>query len=908
MIQVNLFSVRRVFIYAGRNRFDENARVIVKKMISIAALIALAAAIPAVAQSEAKKVYQASHVNPHAPKIDGLLDDPVWDKVAWEGGFVQFRPVERESPAEKTEFKIVYDDSSLYVAVRCWDSQADKIERRLSRRDDIGGDSVEVTLDSYFDHLTGFAFAVNAAGVKADSIYSDSSNSNGPDYSWDPIWDVETAVDGKGWSAEMRIPFSQIRFGNKDEQVWGLQISRSLFRKDETSLWQFIPRTAPGWVSFFGELHGLQGLKPPRQIELLPYTVARQQLFRPVPGNPFATGSSRNLAGGLDGKVGVTSDLTMTFTINPDFGQVEADPSVVNLTAFETYFSEKRPFFIEGRNIINFQIMGGDGDFSSDNLFYSRRIGRSPQFYPDTSAQEFVDQPEATSILGAFKLTGKTKSGLSIGVMETVTARERARLFSDGMYADQTVEPLTSYFAARLQQDFNRGGTTLGAMLTATLRDPRREATLDFLHDAAYTGGLDFSHSWRNKTYYFSLKTVFSSVMGTPEAILRTQESPLRYFQRPDAHHLRLDPGRTSLTGHGGTLSFGKGGGGNIAFSLGCTWRSPGLELNDMGYLRQSDVIMEWTWMGYRITKPFSLFRNVSFNLNQWQGWNFGSEPIFSGGNINGGGQFKNYWEVWFGIGRNGESLSASALRGGPSLRQAAALNIWFDVESDSRKSVRFYLNGGYYGRDNGDSREIWVGAGSTIIPGPAFQLSLSPSFDQSYSALQYVSTQDVSGQTRYIFGAIEQKTVALTVRLSYCLTPELSIQFYGMPFLSAGRYDGFKHITDSRSRDWGGRYHVYDSSELAWDEAAGAYSVTESATGLAYAFDRPDFNFVQFRSNLVIRWEYIPGSTLYLVWSQGRTGFEPRGDFSFGRDVDNLFNIHPHNVFLVKFSYCFQL
>ena len=879
-----------------------------KKLTFIMGMIALAAALPALGQTEAKKIYKASHVNPHAPKIDGRLDEPVWDKVAWEGGFVQFRPVERESPSEKTEFKILYDDSNLYVAVRCWDTQAGKIEGRLSRRDDIEGDYVEVTLDSYFDHLTGFAFAVNAAGIKADSIASDSLNSNGPDYSWDPIWDVETAVDGQGWMAEMKIPFSQIRFGNKEEQVWGLQIARNLFRKDETSLWQFIPRTAPGWVNFFGELHGLQGLKPPRQVELLPYTVARQQLFRPVPGNPFATGSNRALFGGLDGKVGLTSDLTLTFTLNPDFGQVEADPSEVNLTAFETYFSERRPFFIEGRNIINFQLTGGDGDFSSDNLFYSRRIGRSPQLYPEAGPRGFVDQPEATSILGAFKLTGKTKSGLSMGIMETLTAREKARLFGEGMYTDQAVEPLTNYFAARLQQDFNRGSTTLGAMLTATHRDPRREECLDFLHDAAYTGGLDINHSWKNKTYYFALRTVFSSVVGSPQALLRTQQSPLRYFQRPDADHVKLDPDRTSLSGHGGDISFGKQGGGNIMFALGYTWRSPGLELNDMGYLRQADVMMEYAWMGYRITKPFSIFRNVNINLNEWQGWNFGGERIFGGGNINGGGQFKNYWGAWFGIGRNGESLSASALRGGPSLRQPGVWSSWVSLETDSRKKVRFFMSGSSSRRDYGESRSFYAEAGSTIVPSRAFQLTLSPGFEQSNRQLQYVCTQDVSGEKRYIFGAIDQKTLSLTVRLSYCLTPDLSIQFYGMPFASTGKYDRFKHMTDSRSRDWGRRYHLYEPGELIWDEAAGGYSVTEAGTGLAYAFGRPDFNFLQFRSNLVIRWEYIPGSTLFLVWSQGRTGFEPRSDFSFGRDVENLFNIHPTNVFLVKFSYCFQL
>jgi hypothetical protein len=343
-------------------------------------------------------------------------------------------------------------------------------------------------------------------------------------------------------------------------------------------------------------------------------------------------------------------------------------------------------------------------------------------------------------------------------------------------------------------------------------------------------------------------------------------------------------------------------------FVLGYTWRSPGLELNDMGYLRQADVMMTYAWMGYRITKPFSVFRNVGFNLNYWQGWNFGGEQIFGGGNINGGGSFKNYWYAWGGIGLNGEQLSASDLRGGPSLRKAAALNSWFYVETDSRKPVRFYFETSFSRRVNGDSRSIYLGPGGTIVPSQAFQLSLSPGYQQSYSELQYISTQDVSGRKRYIFGAIDQKTVSLTARLTYSLTPSLSIQFYGMPFLSAGRYNRFKHIIDSRTRDWKARYHLYDAHELAWDGEAGGYSVTEAATGLTYGFGRPDFNFLQFRANLVVRWEYIPGSTLYLVWSQGRTGFREDGQFSFGRDMENLFDVHPHNVFLVKFSYCFQL
>ncbi|MBN2206458.1 MAG: carbohydrate binding family 9 domain-containing protein, partial [Candidatus Aminicenantes bacterium] len=323
------------------------------------------------------RVYTTRPVNPHPPVIDGRLDDEAWAKVEWAGDFVQREPYEGKAPTQPTAFKILYDDKALYVAVRAVDSEPEKIVRRLARRDTLDGDWVDVQLDSYHDRLSAFCFIVNAAGVKSDIFLSGDGGSEDAD--WNPLWDAETAVDGEGWTAEMRIPFSQLRYAGGPESVWGLQVNRKFFRAQEWTFWQFIPRDSPGWVKGFGELRGLEGLEPLRRIELTPYSVGRTQTFRPEPGNPFRTGSRSALFGGLDGKLGVTSDLTLDFTVNPDFGQVEADPSVVNLTAFETYYEEKRPFFIEGRNILSFDMMGGDGDFSQDNLFYTRRIGRYPQ-------------------------------------------------------------------------------------------------------------------------------------------------------------------------------------------------------------------------------------------------------------------------------------------------------------------------------------------------------------------------------------------------------------------------------------------------------------------------------------------------------------------------------------------------
>lgn len=855
----------------------------------------------------AKKSARANRAADPPPVVDGRLDEAAWEAAPWEGGFVQYQPYEGREPSEKTSFKIVHDDRYLYVGIRAEDSQPEKIDRRMSRRDNADGDAVTVYVDSLFDGLTAFAFTVNAAGVKADQLLVNGgmSNEGEEDMSWDPIWEAAVSRDGGGWSAEMRIPFSQLRFGNKEEQVWGLEVKRYLFRLNETSFWQPIARDAPGFVHLIGELRGLEGLTAPHQIEIMPYAVGSLRSFRAVPGNPFATGRLEALSGGLDGKIGVTSDLTMNFTVNPDFGQVEADPSVVNLTAYETFFEEKRPFFVEGRDLFHFRMMSGDGDFADDNLFYSRRIGRSPQLAPATDG--YADTPAATTILGAFKLTGKTRSGFSIGVMESVTSREYASTFASGAYDSVAVEPATSYFALRVRQDWNNGATVLGGMATAVNRE-LDGGSFETLHRAAYSGGIDFSHSWGNRNYFLNFKAVASRVRGSAEALLLTQRSSARYFQRPDAGHLVLDPARTRLSGSGGNLEIGKQGGGHWQYSAGVTWRSPGLELNDIGYIRQADVIMPFAWVGYNKYEPFGPFRQANVNFNIWSGYDFGGNTIFKGGNVNFNLSFKNYWYFGFGLNPQGENLSVASLRGGPSLRWPSGGSAWAYLETDSRRKVRFSVSASLSRRGDRDNESMNVSPAMTIIPGPAFQISLAPSFSTFHSILQYVGTRPYGEETRYLCGTIDQKTFSLTLRLTYCLTPDLTIQYYGMPFLSSGRYGDFKRILDSRSKKREERFRLLGSS-ASFDAAAGEYRIDENGDGnVDYAFASPDFQIREFRSNLVVRWEYVPGSALYLVWSQGRAGFVSDGTFDFGRGLEGLFDTHPDNVFLIKFSYCFQL
>jgi hypothetical protein len=860
--------------------------------------------IPAETETIQKKVYVTRRVNPRPPVIDGKLDDPAWDRVEWGGDFVQREPYEGQKPSQETAFKILYDDKNFYVGIRAYDTEPDKIVRRLTRRDTFDGDWVEINIDSYFDRRTAFSFTVNAVGVKGDEFIS--NDGDRWDTTWDPIWYTKTAIDELGWTAEMRIPLDQLRYGKKAKHIWGIQFTRRFFRKQERSVWQFIPKDAPGWVHLFGELHGIEGIKAQRQFDLFPYVVAQHQRSQKEEGNPFATGHLNQLKVGLDGKIGLTSDMILDFTVNPDFGQVEADPSEINLTAFETYFHEKRPFFIESRNITDFQISGGDSSFSRDNLFYSRRIGRIPHYDPEIGDEEYVDMPQNTSIIAAFKLTGKTRKGLSIGVLDAVTAREKAEIDLFGERRHEAVEPMTNYFGLRLQKDYHKGNTILGGMFTATNRDIR-DPQLDFLHRAAYTGGLDFSHRWRNRDYHFSVKTVFSYVQGEPEAILKTQTSSLRYFQRPDADHVELDPDRTSLFGHGGTVEIGKFGGGHFRYSTGITWRSPGLALNDMGYLREADKMMQWVWVGYRVWKPFGIFRKFNLNLNQYQGWDFGGSHIFKGGNININGQFKNYWGFGSGIEREGESFSNSALRGGPALRWPGGWDHWFDIESDHRKKIRFHFGGYNAWGDYGVRRVTEFWGGITFQPSSALSLSLYPSYSVSRRKLQYIDTVDFTGEDRYLFGKIDQETAAVTIRLNFSITPDLSIQFYGQPFISAGKYSRLKRITQPRADAFSDRFHIFEGDEIHYDAEENRYDIDENVDGaFDYGFENPDFDFFQFRSNLVVRWEYTPGSVLYLVWSQNRTGTDSVGIFAFADDLRSLFRVYPTDVFLLKFTHRF--
>ncbi|GJM44243.1 MAG: hypothetical protein DHS20C21_10850 [Gemmatimonadota bacterium] len=871
------------------------------------ALTLLLAGAPAHAQDPANPRVYTTQRTSTPPRIDGILDDSVWDQVEWGADFLTREPSEGDPPTGETFFKILYDDANLYVAYRANDPEPDQVASILGRRDNFPGGWVEINIDSYDDNRTAFSFTISASGTQGDEFISeDGDNWDG---NWDPIWESRTRLDAQGWTAEVRIPLSQLRYADKEEHVWGIQVQRRVYREEERSAWQPIPKDVNGWVSQFGELRGIRGIKAQRQIEILPYTLAQGERFEKVDGDPFADGASGKLSGGVDGKIGVTGDLTLDFSINPDFGQVEADPSEVNLTAFESFFAERRPFFVEGANIFSSRIAPSVafGTHTQDRMFYSRRIGRSPQYRADRFEDGYVDQPGNTSILGAMKLTGKTRRGLSIGILESVTARERAEVADDtGGRRDVTVEPATNYFVGRLQKDYRDGETRIGGLVTSVNRNIQ-DTEVEFLHESAYSGGVDFYHSIMNRSYYTAINVVGSRVAGSEEAILRTQRAPARYYQRPDNKGQSVDPTRTSLSGHAGSVRVGKSGG-KVQFDTGAAWRSPGFEINDIGFLRNTDEINQFSWVGYSLRNPFSVFRRMSFNVNQWLDYEYAGGNTYQAFNFNTNANFLNNWNYNASATRENERISNSELRGGPAIKIPGDTNADFGINSDGRRSVSGGFGAGLGRTDDnaGKSSNFWTYV--NWRPSNAVFMELNPGYSHREPEFQFVDAVDNAGEDAYLYGALDQKTFDLSFRLDYSVSPTLTIQYYGAPFVSAGRYSDFKRVTDPRATEYADRFRPLDG-DLAYDAGTDTYLVDESGdTVTDYEFRDPDFNVRDFNSNLVVRWQYSPGSSIFLVWSQSRFGFEPRGDFDLKNDIDSLFEVHPENVFLIKMNRWFNL
>ena len=831
------------------------------------------------------------------PVIDGEISEDAWNTVEWSSDFVEKTPNEGTEPTHQTKFKVIYDAKFLYVAIVAFDKNPELIQQRLTRRDGFAGDRVNVMIDSYHDKRTAFIFTTTAAGVKGEEIAT--GNGNNIDASWNPIWYTNAKVNDKGWTAEMKIPFSQLRFGNAKEQIWGFNVVRQIFRKNELSLWQRIPNDQAGWVSESGELHGLVDLVPQKQLEIQPFTVLQYDSYPAEAGNPYRDGSDFKINGGLDAKIGITNDLTLDLTINPDFGQVEADPGAIALDGFQIFFKEQRPFFVENKNIFDFEFANG-----RDNLFYSRRIGRNPHRSANLSTGEYAKEPINSTILGAAKFSGKTQNGWSIGVLESVTSNEYAEIReTSGGTREEIVEPLTNFFVARAQKDFNERSSYLGGIFTATNRN--LDGNFSELHKAAYTGGIDFRHTWRDREYYLEGNGIVSHVLGSAEAIENTQRSIARLFQRVDASHLEVDATRTSLTGSGGRIEAGKQGGGNWRYNAGFVWRSPELELNDIGFLRQTDEITQSSEIKYLWQVPTKIYRGIELQLEQFSTYDFQGNQNQMEIKLEGSVNWINNWSTKLGLGHVPTNYENAYLRGGPRWRFADKDFIYFFFGSDKTKKWSF--TAGYIDRKteedvNNLNKYVFR---MNYQPFDALSVSLNSEFEKTIDKTQYVTTTDFGNQKRYVLGEINKQSLSTTLRLSYSVNPNISIQFYGQPYITRGRYSNFNYVNQSTASSIDDRVSMYAPTQISLTNEV--YNIDENLDGnIDYTFNKPDFSFVQLRTNLVARWEYIPGSELFFVWSRGGVTFDdPRN--SLTRSLrDQITDNKLEDTFLIKATYRF--
>lgn len=824
-----------------------------------------------------------------AIRLDGWLNEEAWRLAAPITDFVQKEPVEGAAPADRMEVRIAYDDDALYVGARMASSAP--IQAPMGRRDEgFRAEHLVVSLDTYLDRRTASSFGITAAGVRLDSYYA-SDNEDDEDGGFDPVWDGRVAVEADGWTAELWIPFSQLRFNERDPQVWGLNIFRWIPSRNEEVYWALIPRTEQRWASLFGELHGISGIRPPRRLELLPYVAASA---RRLPGagseNPFARGAGAQGRVGLDAKVGVGSNLTIEATVNPDFGQVEADPAVVNLTAFETFFSERRPFFLEGA-----QLLTG----SVNNYFYSRRIGAPP---PGRPAADFADQPAATTILGAGKLTGRLPSGTSIGLLGAVTAEEWARTFDEpNRFGRVRVAPRTTYGVARVEQEFGPPGSSIGVMTTMMHRDlGPTDPLAATLTRSAFSLSTDAVVRFRDGEYELNAYAGGSRVGGEPAAIDRLQRASARYLHRPDAAHLRYDPSRRSLSGLKAGASFARRTGRHWNWAVETEIETPEFETNDLGRTTSVDQVQANWRLEYRDTVPGPWWREYRLGVEQQQMWTTAGERERQAVGLGGEIEWPNYWELGGEFLYSFRAFDPRLTRGGPTMQTPAGWTARTEIENNSASRTRGELSLAY-GRNEDGGLTFEIGSRLAVQP-EQWQLAIEPRYERLVETQQYVTTLDGGPAAayggRYVFGHVDRSTYSTEIRFTYTFKPDLTLDFYGEPFAASGRYSGLGELAAARTRTIR-RYGT--GGTLAVLLSDGSLRVIDGEA--SFVLRNRDFNVRSFRSNLVLRWEWRPGSILYVVWQQDRSASEMSGSRASLADMFGAIGARGGHFFAVKTS-----
>lgn len=796
----------------------------------------------------------------HAPVIDGRGDDAVWLTAVPMTEFRQFEPGEDTPTAFRTEARVAFDDKYLYVLVRAFDPAPDSIAPLLSRRDvKTTSDQIKIIIDAYKDRRTGVQMAVNPAGVKRDhSIYSD----NVEDVTWDGVWDAATRIDSLGWVAEFAVPFSQLRFNVRDSHEFGFGVWRDIARRNQRDAWPAYRPSARTLMSQLGTVSGIERIAPARRLELLPYAVAKS-----VPSTASVPGAnSATLTTGLDLKAGLGPNVTLDATANPDFGQVESDPAVLNLSAFEIRFDERRPFFQEGAGLYK---CGGP----CEGVFYTRRIGRAPQLRASAS------DPAFTSITGAAKLTGRFANGTAFGIVDAVTERVRGGTGS-------TIEPQTNYLVLRGVRELRAGRTQFGAQVT-DVRRSLDEATSPFLRRSATTGLVQGYSRFAGGRWELMGYGGANRVEGSASAIALTQRSSVHYWQRPD-HERRYDATRTSMSGF--VLAGGlKQVGGRVRYENSLRYASAGLELNDLGFVTLVNDASFRQSLDLRQLAPNRWFRSAFSTGSFETHWTTGGLLAAQSLSVHTSASLHNNWggAITAAVSDIGGPHCVSCARGGPALEQARKHSIRFDVVGDQRPALvpRAAYRIGV--SDEGRSWNRGADAGVEARIASRFSASLVAGYDHVVNDQQWVGNFGafLSDTTHFTFARLTQDILAVTARANWTATPTLSLQLYGQPFVSTGSFSAWRQIASPRAGSYEDRFRPYG---------------TGTAPG--------GFNVKQFNSNAVVRWEYRPASVLFVVWQQGRaqSGLNT-GTFEARRDVWDLFSARPQNTVLVKMSYWFN-
>ncbi|MFN0152196.1 MAG: DUF5916 domain-containing protein [bacterium] len=839
------------------------------------------------------------------PRLDGVLDDAEWSGARFTSEFTQKDPEEGKPARNRTEIAFLYDEAALYVGARMKCEEPGRIISTVSRRDD-GGNSerVIVSLDTYRDRRTAYTFAVTASGVRID-YYHPNDHENDRDYSFDPVWEAKAARDEHGWTAEMRIPFSQLRFTSGEQQVWGVNVNRWSPRMNEDSYWVMVPKEETGWSSRMGELSGIEGVAPSRRVELFPYAASGATFAGEADASdPFADDSEFTGRAGGDLKMGLGPNLTLEATVNPDFGQVEADPAEVNLSAFETFFGERRPFFTEGS-----RLLAGNGP----GYFYSRRIGAAPR---GRAEGDYVERPNTSTILGAAKITGRLASGTSIGFLSALTAREHAQTFTEASgdagaaadgFGETEVAPVTGFGVLRVQQEFGANTSTIGLSLAGLERDlsPGEPLAAEMTR-RAYSGGADWRLRFLDGDYVVGGSLGASYVAGDSAAIRGVQRSSARYFQRPDADYLDFDPLRRSLSGYAVNLWNEKQGGEHWLWGGGIGAESPGFELNDAGRLGSSDDIDAWSNLTYRETKPSRVLRSYAIEANPVIGWNYGGVRTYSGVEFEFDCSFKNFLNASADVSLFTSAQSDVFTRGGPNMKDPATRTWSAGLASNWAANTRWEIYETFSEDDAGGYGNT-VNAVLSAKPNGRTQFSIAPRFSRSRFPIQYFDTVMGGGRpetygNRYILANLDRSSLSTQLRMNYAFNPDLTLEIYAEPFAASGRYTRHGELAAAG----GGRVIEYGrdgGTTLGFDEATGERFAV--ADGDTIALDaRDDFNVLSFRSNFVLRWEWLRGSTLFLVWQQNREASEETGSTVGPRELWDTFSADGENLLALKISY----